>query len=232
MTFREKTEHLFDLNHVSEYATPEICDKLYKMLLRLQEFNSHTNLTAIRDEDGILVKHITDSLTLAPFLPKNVKLLDVGCGGGFPSLPIAIARPDISVTALDSTEKKVNYVKESAEILELPNLKTLCGRAEELAHLPELREHFDVVTARAVAALPMLSELCVPFVKVGGCFIAMKSAPENAAVHKLGCKPFDIHEFTLVSHENEQRTILIANKISPTPTTYPRAFAKIKKNPI
>ncbi len=240
MTLCEKIEHLFDLNDIREYATPEICDKLTKMLERLMAFNAHTNLTAIRDEDGILVKHIVDSLKIAPFLPKNVKLLDVGCGGGFPSLPLAIARPDISVVALDSTEKKVNYVKESAEILGLSNLQTLYGRAEELSHLPELRESFDVVTARAVAALPMLSELCIPFLKVGGLFVAMKSVGTDAeirdsaaAVKKLGTSPFEVHEFSLVSHENaEMRTVLIAEKRARTPDSYPRAFAKIKKSPI
>ncbi len=243
MTFREKIEHLFDLNDLKEYATAEICDKLQRMVARLQEFNAHTNLTAIRDEDGILVKHIADSLKIVPFLPKNVKLLDVGCGGGFPSLPIAIARPDISVVALDSTEKKVNYVKESAAILELFNVQTIYGRAEELAHLPALRESFDIVTARAVAALPMLSELCIPFLKVGGSFIAMKSVGTDAEIHdsavavkKLGTSPFAVHEFTLVSHENtllpELRTILVAKKTTTTPIQYPRTFAKIKKAPI
>ncbi len=241
--FLSKTEHLFDLNDLKEYATAEICDKLQRMVARLQEFNAHTNLTAIRDEDGILVKHIADSLKIVPFLPKNVKLLDVGCGGGFPSLPIAIARPDISVVALDSTEKKVNYVKETATMLGLSNLQTFYGRAEELAHLSELRESFDIVTARAVAALPMLSELCIPFVKVGGQFIAMKSLSTDTeirdsavAVKKLGTSPFEIHEFILVSHENtispESRTILVARKHTHTPELYPRAFAKIKKSPI
>ena len=241
--FLSKIEHLFYLNDIEEYATPEIAEKLYEMLVRLQEVNSYMNLTAIRDEDGILVKHIADSLKIARYIPQNAKILDVGCGGGFPSLPIAIARPDISVTSLDSTEKKVNYVGETAKMLGITTHRILCGRAEELAHDPALRESFDAVTARAVASLPVLSELCIPFVKKNGLFIAMKSGDvaeelkESAAgIKKLGASPFETHAFSLVSHENEVapegRTILVSKKLSPTPGTYPRAYAKIKKTPI
>ncbi len=241
--FYQKLEHLFDVNNLKAYLTPEVAEKLLAMLLRLQEVNAHTNLTAIRDEDGILCKHIADSLKIAPFIPKNVKLLDVGCGGGFPSLPLAIARPDITVTAMDSTEKKVNYVRESAQILELSGFSAVCGRAEAFGHDPAWRESFDVVTARAVAALPMLTELCVPFLKVGGLFIAMKSGNvtdelENATpvIKKLGGSPFEVHTFSLVSHENgvphEERTIIVAKKLAPTPAVYPRAYAKIKKTPL
>lgn len=238
-----KIEHLFHLNDISEFATEEIAEKLYTMLIRLQEVNSHMNLTAIRDEDGILVKHIADSLKIAKYIPQNAKILDVGCGGGFPSLPLAIARPDVFVTSLDSTEKKVNYVGETARLLELSNLTTLCGRAEELGHDPTLRESFDAVTARAVASLPVLCELCLPFVKPKGIFVAMKSgnveeelAASASGIKKLGASPFEIQAFSLVSHENdvqpEGRTILTATKLFPTPTAYPRAYAKIKKAPI
>lgn len=241
--FLSKLEHLFYINDISQYATREIAEKLHAMLIRLQEVNSYMNLTAIREEDGILVKHIADSLKIAPFVPKNTKILDVGCGGGFPSLPLAIARPDISVTSLDSTEKKVNYVGETAKLLGLSNLTTLCGRAEDLAHDPALRESFDAVTARAVASLPVLCELCLPFVKCGGLFIAMKSGEVNeelaasaGGAKKLGASPFQMEAFSLVSHENgiapEGRTILIAKKQSPSPSTYPRAYAKVKKAPI
>lgn len=241
--FLSKIEHLFYLNEISEFATDKIAEKLYAMLIRLQEVNAHMNLTAIRDEDGILVKHIADSLKIAKYIPENANILDVGCGGGFPSLPLAIARPDVFVTSLDSTEKKVNYVGETARLLGLANLTTLCGRAEELGHDPTLREHFDAVTARAVASLPVLCELCLPFVKQKGVFVAMKSgnveeelAESAGGIKKLGASPFEIHAFSLVSHENgvepEGRTILIAKKQAPTPTAYPRAYAKIKKAPI
>lgn len=243
MTFREKTEHLFKLNHISEYATPEICDKLQKMLVRLQEVNAHTNLTAITEEDGILYKHIADSLKIAPLIPKNAKILDVGCGGGFPSLPLAIARPDISVTALDSTEKKVNYVKESAALLGLDNLSTRYGRAEDFAHDPTLRASFDVVTARAVAALPILCELCLPFVRQNGKFLAMKSghveqelSASFAGIELLGGKIETTAHFLLVSHENEvapeARSIVVIQKTAQTPPAYPRPYAKIKKRPL
>ncbi len=243
MTFHEKIEHLFDANDIKDYATPEISDKLQNMLRRLQEVNAHTNLTAIKDEDGILFKHIADSLKIAPLIPQNSKILDVGCGGGFPSLPLAIARPDIFVVALDSTEKKVDYVRESAQILGLTNLSTLHGRAEDLAHDLSLRESFDTVTARAVAPLPILAELCLPFLKIDGCFLAMKSghiddelAAAEKGIQKLGADIRHLDKFDLVSHENslssEARSVVVAQKCRSTPMSFPRAYAKIKKSPL
>ena len=140
------------------------------------EVNKTMNLTAIKEEKAVVVRHFLDSLTIEPFLPKNAKMLDVGCGAGFPSLPVGIFREDLAITALDSTEKRIRYVQSTAATLALPHFSAIAARAEALAHDPQYREAFDVVTARAVAALPVLAELCLPFTRVGGSFIAMKAA--------------------------------------------------------
>ena len=232
--FFEQYRTIFSANGLGAYATEDFMDKMYRMVEHMLEVNSSMNLTAITDWNDILVKHLADSCTILPYLPQGAKVCDVGCGGGFPSLPIAIARPDVTVTGIDSTGKKVNYINQTAELLGLGNLNAICGRAEELAST-ELRESFDVVTARAVAALPVLCELCIPFVRLGGTFCAMKGNPEDSeiadslnAYAKLGAplEPQNIHRFAL---ENDTRVILVAKKSIKTPLNYPRAYAQIKK---
>lgn len=235
--FFEEFSEIFCRYGLSEYATREISDKMLDMVERLLAVNASMNLTAITDPRDILVKHLADSCTVLPYIPKGATVCDVGCGGGFPSIPIAIARPDITVTGIDSTGKKVNYINETASVLGLSNLSAICGRAEDLAKT-ELRQSFDVVTARAVAALPMLCELCIPFVRVGGTFCAMKGNPEDSeiqaacsAYRRLGAPLEDenIHRFSL---EGETRVILVAEKRTDTPKEFPRAFPQIKKKPL
>ncbi len=211
--------------------------KLYFLMQHMLEVNKSMNLTAIKDARAIVVRHFLDSLTVEPFLPKNAKMLDVGCGAGFPCLPIGIFRPDLAITALDSTEKRIRYVQSTADLLEIPQFYAISARAEELAHDAAHREQYDVVTARAVAALPVLAELCLPFVALGGTFVAMKAkrgeeelAAAARAITRLGGKTVEVKNITLKAEgECDERLLIEIKKIKETPADLPRAYAKIAK---
>ena len=202
------------------------------------EQNKTMNLTAITDPDGIAVKHFADSLsalTAAEF-ESGARVLDVGTGAGFPGLPLLIVRPDLKLTMLDSTAKKLKYVSSAAESLGL-SPEILHARAEEAGRKPEYREGFDIVCSRAVAALNVLCEYCLPFVKVGGCFIAMKSAKAGeeieqaqAAIKLLGGKITDEKSFKL--SDGGERNLIVIKKISHIPPKYPRVSAQIAKKPL
>lgn len=204
----------------------------------LVEWNEKINLTAITAPDDIVIKHFLDSLLLLKHvsLPENAKMIDVGTGAGFPSLPCKIARPDISLTMLDSLNKRINFLTELSSKLRL-SCECLHGRAEEVGVKPDYREKYDIATARAVAHLRELSEFCLPFVKVGGYFVSLKG-PEmetelneaKPAIKLLGGEIQSVIEYTLPDESN--RTIVIIEKISQTPPKYPRSFGKIKKQPI
>ncbi|MBO4980009.1 MAG: 16S rRNA (guanine(527)-N(7))-methyltransferase RsmG [Clostridia bacterium] len=235
--FIQLCEKCFADNGLEAFCEPKTLDLLYKMTENMLSVNAVTNLTAITEPREIVLKHLADSLSAARYIPEGASVLDVGCGGGFPTLPLAIARPDLTVTGLDSTAKKTRYVAESAALLGLDNLKTLTGRAEELAHEPQYRESFDVCIARAVASLPILTELCLPFVKKGGKMVAMKAkldeSEQTRAPQMLGATAFERHEFELIGEQqSETRLILIAEKQKPTAAAYPRAYAQIKKKPL
>ena len=235
--FVEKCKNCFEINGLERFCDATTLEKLFRMVENMLVVNASMNLTAITDEEEIIVKHLADSLSAAAYIPQGAKVLDVGCGGGFPSLPLAIARPDLDITALDSTAKKTQYVAFAAVLLGLENLKTLTGRAEDLAQEPECREKFDVAIARAVASLPVLCELCIPFVKIGGQMVAMKAKLDESEATKapelLGASSFVRHAFELKSsRETDSRLILVSRKMNPTPRTYPRPYAKIKKQPL
>lgn len=214
--------------------------KLCAVARMLAERNRVTNLTAITDEKGIALLHIYDSLSLLStglFTPGK-KIIDVGCGGGFPALPLAVCAPECLVTANDSTAKKLDFVREAALKAGINNLRTLCGRAEELSRLPEYREGFDIAVSRGVAKLNLLCELCLPFVTPGGYFAAMKgekgkeeAAEAKNAMEKLGGEMVDIIYITLPEYEY-LHTICVIKKTRATPAEYPRANGKIKKNPL
>ena len=218
----------------------DIEDKLIRLIEIITETNKQLNLTAITEPSDIILKHIADSATVIKHIPKNAKLLDVGTGGGFPALPVAILRPDVSVTAMDSTAKKLKHIDNAAKELELSNIVTLTGRAEELAHNEKYRGKFDVVTARAVAELNILCELCITFVKVGGRFIAMKGsrAPEEiqaavSAAVQLGGSRFSDTELSLSCGDIQlQRHIIISQKNKPSPENFPRPYNRISKKPL
>ena len=206
----------------------------------LLEVNQITNLTAIRNIEDVIIKHDIDSLFASSLIPTGAKVLDLGCGPGFPSIPLAIARPDLSITALDSTAKKIAFVNQSATLINLNNLKAVAGRAEDRTLAKQLGK-FDVVVSRAVARLNILVELCLPYVKAGGSMIAMKAAKgeEEAneaaqAIQLLGGSPATIHQKQLItfSEFQEARCLIAVAKAKDTPTSYPRAYATILKKPL
>ena len=216
-------------------------DSLSKFALfyqKLIEVNAHTNLTAITEPDEVALKHFADCVTLAGIIPQNVTLIDVGCGGGFPSIPLAIVRPDLQIAALDSTAKKISFVKSVAELIGLYNVDAVCARAED--YVQTKRESYDVCVSRAVARLNILAELCLPFVKKNGMFYAMKSISaaeeleeSESSIVKLGGAYKDSVKFELkYLDERVHRTILTFEKQSKTPSQYPRKFSQIKKNPL
>ena len=226
-------------NGFDTHTDEEKTAKFHQLTERMLAVNEHMNLTAIKEPRAVVLRHYADSLTIERLLPQNATLADVGCGAGFPSLPLAIVRPDLKILSLDSTAKRIRYVQETAALLDCKNLTALAARAEEAgkgAH----REKYDVCTARAVAALPVLAELCLPLVRVGGKFLAMKARRgeeewESAAsaVAKLGGKLIARHTVTLKDEgEQDERIIFEIEKVKPTPAQYPRAYAKIAKNPL
>ncbi|MBR5746877.1 MAG: 16S rRNA (guanine(527)-N(7))-methyltransferase RsmG [Clostridia bacterium] len=215
-------------------------EKLCAVARLLAEKNKVMNLTAITDEKGIALLHIYDSLSLLQtglFAPGR-KIIDIGCGGGFPSLPLAVCLPECEITANDSTAKKLDFVRGVAQSTGLLNLKTLCGRAEELAHATELRGAFDIAVSRGVARLNVLCEWCLPFVKTGGCFVAMKgekgkeeAAEAQNAIAALGGGMVNIINITIPEYEY-RHTLCVIKKLRETPQEYPRANGRIRKNPL
>ena len=208
---------------------------------RMLEENEKYNLTAIREPEKIALLHYADCATLSAMLPKGASVIDVGCGAGFPTLPLAILRPDLSILAVDSTEKRVRYVEETARLLGLENVTARTMRAEDGAKDPLLREHFDVACARAVAEMRILCELCLPFVRVGGEMIAMKgrqAAHEvqgaKKAISLLGGRLLSVDETPLHSSTLGEmgRGIVRIRKERKTPADYPRAYAQISKKPL
>ena len=225
-------------NGLPNLLTKEKAKKLFDFSNFLIETNKITNLTAILDESEILLKHIIDSATVSPFIESNSHLIDIGCGAGFPSIPLAILRDDIQITALDSTGKKIDFVLAAANMLQLNNLTAVCARAEEF--VSDHREAFDVSVSRAVSRLNILSELSLPLVKVGGKFIAMKSNKgkeeydeSKSGISILGGRLASVSEHSLsYGNISISRGIYIFEKKSHSPANYPRKYAQILKKPL
>ncbi|MED3570944.1 16S rRNA (guanine(527)-N(7))-methyltransferase RsmG [Cytobacillus praedii] len=206
----------------------------------LVEWNEKMNLTAITDKHEVYLKHFYDSITAAFYFDfkQPIHICDVGAGAGFPSLPIKIAFPELHVTIVDSLNKRIGFLEHLSNQLGLKNVQFIHDRAETFGQKKEHRETYDVVTARAVARLSVLSELCLPLVKVGGTFVAMKGASAKEeleagkkAIAVLGGKLEQVYSFTLPQEESE-RNILIIKKEKYTPKKYPRKPGTPNKTPI
>ena len=203
----------------------------------LVEKNKVMNLTAITEPADVATLHFLDCaalLSLADFKGKTVA--DIGTGAGFPGFPLKIVEPSIRLTALDSLNKRIDFLKEVRDELGLADVECVHGRAEEFA--ADHRESFDIVTSRAVANLRLLSELCLPLVKEGGYFLSMKSVESEeelneakAAIKTLGGRVETVKDYVIPGTDVTHRLIFI-KKVEKTPKKYPRAFAKIKKNPL
>ena len=208
----------------------------YKNLLL--EWNEKINLTAITEEDDIILKHFIDSMTILKNIDENSSIVDVGTGAGFPGIPIKIANPSINVTLVDSLNKRLIFLEEVIRQLDLKNIKTVHSRAEEFGQNKNYREKFDVATSRAVANLSVLVEYLLPLVKVGGKCICMKGSDiqeelqnSKEAIKTLGGQIDKVEEFTL-PNSDIKRNIVVISKIKQTPNKYPRKPGVPSKNPL
>ena len=239
--FSELIVKNFQVNGMDRYICDENIEQFYRLTLRMLEVNEYMNLTAITEPEAIILKHYVDSLTVAEQLSQNARVVDIGCGAGFPTLPLAIVRPDLQILALDSTAKRIEYVAQTAKMMNLTNVEAISCRAEDGASVTgTMREAFDYAISRAVANLPVLCELCLPYVAVGGRFIAMKAAQASQEVAlarngilKLGGGDAEMIPLELIGADGkEERNLIITDKIGKTPKNYPRNYAQIKKKPL
>ena len=210
--------------------------KLYEYMKLLIEWNKKINLTAITEEKDIILKHFIDSLTIEKFC-KNGKVIDIGTGAGFPGIPIKIWNKDTEITLLDSLNKRIMFLNEVINKLELKNIIAIHDRAENLATNEKHREQYDVVVSRAVAPMNILLEYMLPYVKVGGKCICMKGSnikelgEAKKAIDILGGKLIKIEEFCL-SDTDIKRNNIIIEKVKVTPKKYPRKAGMPSKEPI
>lgn len=211
-------------------------DRFELLEQRLVRWNNHINLTAITEPDEIVIKHFVDSLSVfsAVDLPRGATVIDVGCGAGFPGLPLLIARPDLDLTFLDSVGKKLSFIKEVMRYNGLMG-DVVHDRAENIGLNVKYRESFDFAVTRAVAPLNMLAEYCLPLVKVGGMYVSMKGAESEAelgknAIEKLGGKIENIVSLELPT--GDKRNLVLIRKISQTSIKYPRKSKKISSKPL
>jgi len=238
--FFEVFDKVFAQNGLLEYATEQSKQTYASLCNHILEVNKVHNLTAIRDVPGVITKHFADSLTIAPHIFQNATIIDVGTGGGFPTLPLAVARPDLKITSIDSTAKKIAHVQSTAHLFDLDNVTALTGRAEELAQT-KMRESFDYATARAVSELRILCEITLPFVKVGGYLIAMKGASGKKemqdaknAIQKLGGVLETEKHLALIDENgnSEERYLFLIKKVAHTAQKFPRQYSQILKKPL
>ncbi|MFC4427344.1 16S rRNA (guanine(527)-N(7))-methyltransferase RsmG [Deinococcus navajonensis] len=211
-----------------------------RLLQLLQEGNARFNLTALKTERDIVLKHFVDSLTClrGGHLDGTLQVVDLGTGAGFPALPLALVRPELQFTPVDSTRKKVDFVRATAQSLGLENVAPIAGRAETLTRQPEHRDQYDRVVVRAVAALPILAELALPFLREGGRLVAQKGplsqeelrAGQRAA-GELGAQVVEVEPFALPVL-GDARTLVVMEKQRPTPARYPRREGVPNQQPL
>lgn len=227
-------------NHLKLPYSEDIENKfiLYRDLLK--EWNQKINITSIEDDEEIYLKHFIDSVLLLnkDNVNENKEIIDVGTGGGFPGLPLKIINDNFKITLLDSLRKRIDFLKEVAKVLNLNDIKLIHGRAEDFGQSKEHRENYDICVSRAVAPLNVLSEYCIPFVKVGGYFAAYKSdnisqeiANSDNTIKKLGGKIKEIKEISIPGTDII-RKIVIIEKIESTESKYPRKAGKPSKEPL
>jgi 16S rRNA (guanine527-N7)-methyltransferase len=212
--------------------------EIYKEMLK--EWNTKINITTITDDEDIDIKHFLDSLTplVTNLFDGKKNLIDIGTGGGFPGIPLKIIKRELNVTLLDSLNKRINFLNEVINRLELEDIIAIHARAEEMSIKPVYREKYDIAISRAVASLNTLSEYCIPFVKLGGYFISMKGpdAEEelksgNNAIKVLGGRIVD-KKLICIPESDIMHSLIIIEKIKETPTKYPRGGGKPRKNPL
>lgn len=213
-------------------------DQFIKYKDLLKEWNEKINITAITDDKEIDIKHFLDSLTPSNYFTGKKKVIDIGTGGGFPGLPLKILNNELDVTLLDGLNKRIIFLNEVIKELGLTGIIAIHGRAEELSRTQKYREQYDVCVSRAVASLNTLSEYCLPFVKVGGYFISMKGSniedelkESEKAINILGGKIVK-KDIIILPKSDIEHSLIIIEKTSETPTKYPRAGGKPKKNPL
>lgn len=231
----ELSKHNFELTDKQKQQF-----KLYfKMLI---EVNEHVNLTRITEEDEVYLKHFYDSITplftFGAVFKDGATLCDVGAGAGFPSVPLKILKPGLKVTIVDSLQKRLNFLKDLISELGLTDVELVHGRAEDVGQNKLYRERFDIVTARAVARMSVLSEYCLPLVKKDGYFVALKGPKAEdelddgkKAIEVLGGKLIKDEELTLPESE-EERTLVLVQKVKSTPKKYPRQAGTPRRKPI
>ena len=212
--------------------------QFYNYMNLLIEWNKKINLTAITEPDEIILKHFVDSLTISKYISDGTKVVDVGTGAGFPGIPLKIVRQDVDITLLDSLQKRINFLEEVINELNLEKIKTVHSRVEDFGKNKEYREEFDIATSRAVANLSTLSEYLLPLVKVGGKVISMKGSLiqeelENSknAIKILGGQIEKVDEFDL-PNSDISRNIVLIDKIKNTPNRYPRKAGEPSKKPL
>ena len=231
---------IFAKNNLSGMLSAKKSEDLITLTEHMLTENEKYNLTAITEPEKIILNHYADCATLASELPRGAKIIDVGCGAGFPTLPVAILRPDVTILALDATAKRTAYVAGAASLLGLGNVTVITARAEDAARLAEYREKFDFATARAVAEMRILAELCLPFVKLGGKMIAMKGknaefelSSAKRAIATLGGRATFVKTVTLLGDGEElSHPLIFVEKTTRTPDKYPRPYAQISKKPL
>lgn len=214
----------------------EQVDQFQTFLDMLQKANAEVNLTAITETNDIILKHFIDSISVLPFIPKTAtSVIDVGTGAGFPGIPVKIAKPELEIALLEATTKKASFIEQVIKKLGFYNAKVINSRAEEAGQDLRYREQFDVALARAVAQMRILAEYALPFVKIGGFFIAQKDVGEDItsaekAIQTLGGEIQDIVPIKIDGLS--ERNIVIIRKISPTIDKYPRRPGNPEKKPI
>lgn len=225
-------KELFEKTGIEINQKQLICFEKYYELLT--EYNNKFNITAITEKKEVYIKNFIDSIIFSNLITGKTHI-DIGSGGGFPAIPLKIIKPELKLTLLEATGKKCEFLNALIESLNLTDVKVINGRAEEYANQRSFRENFDICTARAVARLNILTEYCLPFVKVGGIFVAYKAQAEQEiqeaenAIKILGGK---IKQIKTVDLMGNTRTAVVIEKVSKTEEKFPRTNAQIRKNPL